>query len=130
MAGELPEKYALRHKVRVDIITRISQDLVYFQNWFVQLGAITSTNASDIVEIQGVPNQQKANRLFQSFEAQLSSSERKRKSRFEDFVAILAKEPATEDLAKRIIENYGNPTCMCCTLPSHHNQVLHTCTCT
>ena len=106
MAGEPPEKYALRHNVRVDIITAISQNLGNFQQSFVQLGVITSTNASGIVGTMGLTDFQKADKLFQSFEAGLSSSKR-RQTKFEDFVGILASEAATTDLAERIIENYG-----------------------
>ena len=106
MAGEPPEKYALRQNVRVDIITAISQNLGNFQQSFVQLGVITSTNASGIVGTTGLTDFQKADKLFQSFEAGLSSSKR-RQSKFEDFVGILASEAATTDLAERIMENYG-----------------------
>lgn len=104
--GEPPEKFALRDNIRVDILNAISCDLSSFQGEFVQNGFITSTGAGNIMSTTGLSNADKANRLFQSLEGQLNSSRDPPKI-FECFVGMLVADKANEELATRIIENYG-----------------------
>ena len=103
---EAPEKYALRHNVRLDIITAITQSLSSFRESFVQCGFITAQAAEDIMSISGIPRIDKASRIFQSLEGQLDTS-RNPVGVLERFLTLLAEEEATKDLAKRIVENYG-----------------------
>lgn len=100
----------MRHNVRVDIISAISRDLGGFKEGFVQEGFITSTAAGGIMGIMGVPNNDKASQLFQSLEGQLNSS-RDPQNIFECFVGMLVADKANEELAIRIMENYGMATC-------------------
>ena len=116
--GEAPEKYALRHNVRVDIVTAISQDLSSFRESFVQCGFIAARAADNIMSIGGIPNMEKASRLFQSLEGQLDTS-RNPVTVLESFLNLLTAEEATRNLAKRIVENYGMHMCTCIHVRKH-----------
>ena len=112
----------MRHNVRVDIISVISRDLSSFKEEFVQNGLITSKGAGNIMCTAGLSNADKANQLFQSLEWQLHSS-RDPQNIFECFVGMLVADKANEELATRIMENYGTYYFGVCSFPKSNGNM-------
>ena len=106
--AEVPEIYALRRN-HDDIVGAMSRDLDYFRRLFVQEGFIRSYNASNIMGLLGISASEKADRLLDSFLAQISESvpQETRQNKFQNLVEIMKREATTEDLGNRILHSYG-----------------------
>ena len=104
MAGEPPEKYALRiHTVKV--VKAIELNLDVIAQRLVQQDFITSHQASNITGTLGISSFDKASKLMNSVAAKMVYDSRQKW--FEKFVHILAEDITTGDLVKVLVEDFG-----------------------
>ena len=104
MAGEPPEKYALRiHTLKV--VKAIELNLDVIAQRLIQQDFITTHQASNITGTLGISSFDKASKLMSSVTTKMVYDSRQKW--FEKFVYILAEDTTTGDLVKVLVEDFG-----------------------
>ena len=93
------EEVINRHTTELN--TLIGDD-VYFTNAFIRLGIITRHSAKEIRSMHGIGNSEKGSRLLDTVTTNIGGS----RDRFEKFVSVFSSEPAYQELATSMTENF------------------------
>ena len=94
------EEVINRHTTKLSIV--IGDDVTYFANAFVSLGIITRHSAKEIRSMHGIGNSERGSRLLDTVTTNIGGS----RDRFEKFVSVFSFEPAYQELATNMTENF------------------------
>ena len=85
-----------------ELSTLIGDDEVYFTNEFIRLGIITRHSSKEIRTTCGIGNGERGRRLLDTVTTNIGGS----RDRFEKFVSVFSSEPAYQELATSMTENF------------------------
>ena len=94
------EEVINRHTTELSIV--IGDNVTYFANAFVSLGIITRHSAKEIRSMHGIGNSERGSRLLDTVTTNIGGS----RDRFENFVSVFSSEPAYQELATSMTENF------------------------